>query len=77
MIRTCHERSEIHTVNPEQVLTQTGPLHAAIDAYKAFDTRQPGWMKVKLEPETALSGAVRDKRRQGNMPTDQGQWESD
>ncbi|HET6676062.1 MAG TPA: zinc-binding dehydrogenase, partial [Nitrospiraceae bacterium] len=63
----CHHRRYIPmlvdlvangTVNPEQVLTQTGPLHAAIDAYKAFDTRQPGWMKVKLEPETALSGAV-------------------
>jgi len=21
-----------------------------IDAYKAFDERQPGWMKVELEP---------------------------
>jgi threonine dehydrogenase-like Zn-dependent dehydrogenase len=44
------------TCHPEQVLTQTGPLYAAVDAYKAFDTRQPGWMKVKLEPETVLAG---------------------
>jgi threonine dehydrogenase-like Zn-dependent dehydrogenase len=43
------------TCHPEQVLTQTGPLYAAVDAYKAFDTRQPGWMKVKLEPETVLA----------------------
>jgi threonine dehydrogenase-like Zn-dependent dehydrogenase len=62
----CHHRRYIPqllamvangTVHPEEVLTQTGPLYAAVDAYKAFDTRQPGWMKVKLEPEAALAGA--------------------
>jgi threonine dehydrogenase-like Zn-dependent dehydrogenase len=62
----CHHRRYIPdllalvangTVHPEEILTQTGPLYAAVDAYKAFDTRQPGWMKVKLEPEAALAGA--------------------
>jgi hypothetical protein len=26
------------------------PLDSALDAYKAFDRRSPGWIKVKLEP---------------------------
>jgi threonine dehydrogenase-like Zn-dependent dehydrogenase len=37
-------------IDPEQVLTQREPLTSAIEAYKAFDTRQPGWIKVELEP---------------------------
>ncbi|MGH7231385.1 MAG: zinc-dependent alcohol dehydrogenase [Nitrospiraceae bacterium] len=48
-------------VNPAKVLTQNEPLTSVIDAYKAFDTRQPGWMKVKLDPveETAMAGLSR------------------
>jgi threonine dehydrogenase-like Zn-dependent dehydrogenase len=62
----CHHRRYIprlidlvanDTVDPEQILTQIGPLSAAVDAYKAFDTRQPGWMKVKLEAEPAMASA--------------------
>ncbi len=26
------------------------PVTSAIDAYKAFDTRRPGWIKVELTP---------------------------
>jgi len=26
------------------------PLTSAIDAYRAFDERQPGWIKVELRP---------------------------
>lgn len=36
--------------DPLAVLTQREPIANAIDAYKAFDTREPGWVKVKLEP---------------------------
>jgi threonine dehydrogenase-like Zn-dependent dehydrogenase len=32
------------------VLTQQEPLTSVIDAYKAFDTRQSGWVKVELKP---------------------------
>lgn len=32
------------------------PMAAALDAYRAFDTREPGWMKVKLDPQ-ATDGA--------------------
>ncbi len=40
-------------VDPTQVLTNVAPLASAIDAYKAFDLRQPGWVKVELEPVMA------------------------
>lgn len=38
------------TVDPERILTQVEPLTSVIDAFKAFDTRQPGWIKVELVP---------------------------
>jgi threonine dehydrogenase-like Zn-dependent dehydrogenase len=37
---------------PSHVLTQQEPLTSAIEAYKQFDLRQPGWIKVKLEPQS-------------------------
>jgi threonine dehydrogenase-like Zn-dependent dehydrogenase len=37
-------------VDPEQVLTQREPLTDVIEAYKAFDQRQAGWIKVELKP---------------------------
>jgi len=36
------------TFDPFAILSQQEPLTNAIDAYKAFDTRQPGWIKVEL-----------------------------
>jgi threonine dehydrogenase-like Zn-dependent dehydrogenase len=55
----CHHRKYLpmlvnlvrsSTVQPEKVLTRMEPLMNVIEAYKAFDERQPGWMKVALEP---------------------------
>lgn len=55
----CNHRKYIPTlvdmvrsgqVDPEKILTQVEPLTSVIDAYKAFDTRQPGWVKVELVP---------------------------
>jgi threonine dehydrogenase-like Zn-dependent dehydrogenase len=40
-------------VKYESLLTQVEPLTSVIDAYKAFDTRQPGWLKVELLPKAA------------------------
>jgi threonine dehydrogenase-like Zn-dependent dehydrogenase len=37
--------------DPASVLTQTEPLADAIEAYKAFDKREAGWVKVELKPE--------------------------
>lgn len=34
--------------DPAKILTQHAPLDSVIEAYKAFDTRQPGWLKVGL-----------------------------
>jgi hypothetical protein len=39
-------------VSPPREALQSSP--AVIDAYEAFDVRQPGWVKVDL----ALRGAV-------------------
>jgi threonine dehydrogenase-like Zn-dependent dehydrogenase len=38
-------------IDPAQVLTQTEPLVDAIEAYKAFDRRESGWVKVELKPD--------------------------
>lgn len=37
--------------DPTKILTQREPLLSAIDAYKAFDLRRPGWIKVELLPQ--------------------------
>ncbi|MBV9678574.1 MAG: glutathione-dependent formaldehyde dehydrogenase [Acidobacteriaceae bacterium] len=42
------------TVDPLSVLTQTEPMTDAIEAYKAFDKRQSGWIKVELKPQAAV-----------------------
>jgi threonine dehydrogenase-like Zn-dependent dehydrogenase len=38
-------------VDPTEVLTRVQPITSAIEAYRAFDVRQPGWLKVELEPQ--------------------------
>ena len=39
-----------NVIDPTQILTQIGPLTSALDAYKNFDKRREGWIKVMLEP---------------------------
>lgn len=65
-VGNCHHRRYIPmlidlvrrgTLDPAKVLTQTEPLTSAIEAYKAFDTRRPGWMKVELQPAMARAKA--------------------
>lgn len=41
-------------IDPSEILSQREPLVSALDAYRAFDERQPGWLKVKLEPTLYL-----------------------
>jgi threonine dehydrogenase-like Zn-dependent dehydrogenase len=45
-------------IDPTEILTQKEPLTSAIDAYKAFDERQPGWIKVELKPPASSVGFV-------------------
>ena len=40
-------------VVPSEILTQSEPITSVIEAYKAFDERRPGWIKVKLEPSAS------------------------
>jgi threonine dehydrogenase-like Zn-dependent dehydrogenase len=37
-------------LRPSSILTQSVSLSGAVDAYRAFDRREPGWTKVKLQP---------------------------
>ncbi|UPG87791.1 glutathione-dependent formaldehyde dehydrogenase [Luteibacter aegosomatis] len=38
---------------PTKILTQREPMGHAIEAYERFDHRQPGWIKVELEPSSS------------------------
>jgi threonine dehydrogenase-like Zn-dependent dehydrogenase len=37
-------------VDPTAIITQQQDLESVIDAYKQFDLRRPGWLKVELKP---------------------------
>jgi threonine dehydrogenase-like Zn-dependent dehydrogenase len=63
----CHHRRYIPmlvdlvrsgVVDPTEILTHEGPLVSAIDAYQHFDKREPGWIKVLLDPAAAPSKAA-------------------
>jgi threonine dehydrogenase-like Zn-dependent dehydrogenase len=47
--------------DPTEILTQREPLTSVIEAYKAFDQRKPGWVKVMLEPAAIATQASRKK----------------
>jgi threonine dehydrogenase-like Zn-dependent dehydrogenase len=62
----CHHRKYIPhlldlvqggMVDPLQVLTQQEALVDVIEAYRAFDRREPGWVKVELKPGGVDAGA--------------------
>lgn len=38
------------TVDPTAILSHVEPMTNALDAYRNFDARRPGWVKVELEP---------------------------
>jgi len=37
-------------LDPTEILTNVEPLTGAIEAYETFDRREPGWIKVELDP---------------------------
>ena len=37
-------------LDPTAILTNTEPITGAIEAYETFDRREPGWIKVELDP---------------------------
>ena len=44
-------------------------MTSAIEAYKAFDQRSPGWIKVKLEPDGAGMANGREAAATDQRPT--------
>ena len=42
------------SVDPSQVISQEAALVDAADAYRIFDERKPGWLKVALNPQPNL-----------------------
>jgi threonine dehydrogenase-like Zn-dependent dehydrogenase len=45
-------------IDPREILTNVEPLTNVLDAYRQFDLRQPGWIKVKLEASQAPAVAA-------------------
>ena len=40
-------------IRPSEILTKREPLTDVLSAYRAFDERQPGWIKVELLPHAS------------------------
>lgn len=56
----CHHRKYIpkliemvmaKRIDPATILTQVEPMGDVIEAFKAFDRRESGWVKVELQPQ--------------------------
>lgn len=56
----CHHRKYIpklielilnRRIDPSTILTQVKPMSDVIEAFKAFDRRDNGWVKVELQPQ--------------------------
>jgi threonine dehydrogenase-like Zn-dependent dehydrogenase len=41
---------ESGTIHPSTVLTQIEPLTDALEAFRQFDLRRQGWIKIELVP---------------------------
>jgi threonine dehydrogenase-like Zn-dependent dehydrogenase len=63
----CHHRRlipkllrmiEAGTIDPSKLVTHRMPLTGAVEAYKAFDTRQPGWIKVEFDVVPKMSSPL-------------------
>lgn len=71
----CHHRKYIPRlielvvsgrIDPTKVLTQVEPMSDVIEAFKAFDRRDSGWIKVELKPGTAASASDREREKAEN-----------
>lgn len=72
----CNHRKYIPTivdlvhsgvVDPTQILTQVEPMTSVIDAYKAFDQRKSGWVKVELVPGARASNGASQAQHQSSL----------
>ncbi len=55
----CHHRAyipqllqkvQMGIIDPTKILTQKEPIQNIVEAYKQFDLRAPGWIKVAINP---------------------------
>ncbi|MDP4193956.1 MAG: zinc-dependent alcohol dehydrogenase [Bacteroidota bacterium] len=44
------EMVQSKVINPQKILSHVGPISSALNAYKFFDQREPGWIKVEILP---------------------------
>jgi threonine dehydrogenase-like Zn-dependent dehydrogenase len=44
------EMVQSKVINPQKILSHVGPITSALNAYKSFDQREPGWIKVEILP---------------------------
>ena len=56
-VRTVKSEAEIAVMKEAARITEK-IMQSAIDAYKTFDERQPGWIKVELKPGKAAQRAT-------------------
>jgi len=47
---------------PSTILTKMQPINEAVDSYKHFDKREPGWLKVEILPQD-WHGATEEKSK--------------
>jgi len=52
------EKVRTGAIDPTEILTHRGPLVGALEAYAQFDKREPGWVKVMLDPVAAPAMAA-------------------
>ncbi|MDO0946871.1 zinc-dependent alcohol dehydrogenase [Chromohalobacter israelensis] len=39
-------------IDPSEILSQSHPITEVLEAYRAFDLREEGWLKVEIDPES-------------------------
>lgn len=57
-------------IDPAKILTQIKPMNDAIAAFKAFDRRDSGWIKVELQPGRQHAGNGSEERIEGDAELD-------
>ncbi|WAJ35516.1 glutathione-dependent formaldehyde dehydrogenase [Pseudomonas sp. GOM7] len=57
-------------IDPAKILTQVKPMSDAIEAFKAFDRRDSGWIKVELQPARQPGDGGSEERVRGGEALD-------
>ena len=74
----CNHRSIVTTLvdlvrsgvfDPSDILTQAEPLTDVIEAYRSFDRREPGWIKVMLDVNNAAQSGLQGSRQRAPSTT--------